>query len=183
MNDDHTDFVPEALSHGEAHQGTLAHTEDEKEAFPDGSKSVLNANDFVFVLGQGSGWHGYNVLKVNTTGKCEYTFGGERTGKWQRAAFLLSAAELTELQAKIVETDLFALAKGYFFNAHDGTQWFVKVQGKSQRKSVYCDNYFPQEIVRLSQFVAERVMAGHKKEIDAAVAIDLKWDEFEKETW
>jgi hypothetical protein len=160
-------------------------TEDDPANFPAGTtSSIENAKDFLFILGQGSGWHGYDVLKVDDNGTCEATFGGERTGKWRRAKFSLTSNELTQLQKKLVELDVFALKRAYHNTSIcDGTQWFLKIQGGGKRKAVYCNNYFPSVMTNLSNFVEQQIKAPHVKELDTSTEIELTRESMEKEGW
>jgi hypothetical protein len=183
LNQESSEQVPEALTFGQIAQGKLARTEADKDSYSETSKGLLAANDFVFVLGQGSGWHGYNVLRIDSDGHCEFTYGGEQTGKWKRASFALSSDELVALKSQLIELNLFASNRAYLSDVHDGTQWFVKLQANGRHKAIYCSNYFPAEVVKLSRFLADKILPQHKSEIDVAATIELKPDEREHETW
>ncbi len=174
-------FVDEALSgNGTAHSYPLTKEVKDETKYPQGSTAISGAKDFVFVLGQGSGWHGFNTLRVNEAGKSVYVFG---EGKIRRAEFTLSAAQLDSLQKELTALDVFTLSAGYLANVYDGTQWFVKVQAGGQRKAIWCDNHFPARVVQISDFVAKNILPAFKKEIDAAVPVTLKPEEIEASDW
>src|SRR5262245_48923612 len=84
----------EMLGASFAEQFPLDHVEEETKRFPQGSAAIPSAPDFLFILGQGSGWHGFDTLKVEASGKAEITYGGERGEKWRHAVFQLSKEEL-----------------------------------------------------------------------------------------
>jgi len=90
---------------------------------------------------------------------------------------------MSALRNKVVELGLFDLSGMYSSGADDGTQWFLKLQVAGQRKTVWCDNHFPNPMVKLSEYVGRNVLPLHKPEIDKAEKIELKRDDWEPEDW
>jgi hypothetical protein len=159
------------LGRSQAAQFPLDHVEDEPKHFNSSSAAIVGAIDFLFVLGQGSGWHGFDTLKIDASGQAELVFGGEDGGTWRRATFRLSTAELAGLERELAVIDVFALKRGYFARVDDGTQWFVRARAAQQRKTVVLDNHFPEAIVRVADHVRTRIVAAHRDEITAATPL------------
>ena len=175
--------VIESLSGETVLQSPLVNSIEEAEAVPNGSAAIRDCKDFVFVLGQGSGWRGFNVLKVIAAGECTYSIAGAEKGAWRRARFQLNESELDGLKKKLTELDVFAMKRGYSAGIQDGTQWFVKVQASGQRKAIWCDNHFPANIVEISIFVGEKIIATHRREIEGATSVELKPEDVETVRW
>ncbi len=135
----------------------------------------LDYGDFSFVMGEGSGWHGYDVLRIAATGEARYTFAkveGQRT-VWRAAEFVVEKPMLARLRATLNDTKYFSLRSTYQdADVADGTQWFVKVRIGDSRKGVFCDNAFPPEIVRLSEFVHAEILDPRLREFASAKEID-----------
>jgi hypothetical protein len=158
------------------------------------SVDLIGATDFHFTFGDGSGWHGFNVVKVGPDGRCEYTFftyGNSddpetpalRVQKWRRAGFTLDPRTLAALRKRLADIDFFRLKKAYHANVYDGTQRFAKVEASGKRKGVYCDNHFPLPFQRPHAFVNERIIAVHPTEIAAAKPIQLEREDWERESF
>ncbi len=137
----------------------------------------LDYGDFAFVLGEGSGWHGYDVLRIAATGECWYTFAkleGDKT-VWRGAEFRVDEAALAKLRAELNEVRYFSLEDTYRDpNVDDGTQWFVKVRVGNNKKGVYCDNAFPPEIVRLSEFVHQEILEPRMDQFASAPVVNAE---------
>lgn len=176
------DDVYEGLTGGIALQGAANNVAPDTVRFTLRPEEIKKANDLIFVLGQGGGWHGFNVLKIGSDGAAEFTFGGETTGEWKRANFQFSTEEMLDLRNKIIELDLFALERMYSAGANDGTQWFLKIQASGQRKAVWCDNHFPYPMVKLSEFIGKQLVR-HKTVTDKAEKIELKREDVESIDW
>src|SRR5689334_16753846 len=58
----------------------LARTVDDPASADAGSVDLVGANDFRFTMGDGSGMDGYDVVKIDSDGRCVYTF-----AQWRRA--------------------------------------------------------------------------------------------------
>ena len=139
----------------------------------DGEK--LQYGDFAFVLGEGSSWHGYDVLRIAATGECWYTFAkleGDET-VWHGAEFTVDEATLAKLRGELNEARYFSLQDRYGDpKVSDGTQRFVKVRVGENRKSVRCDDACPPEIVRLSEFVHQTILDPRVDDFGGAKVID-----------
>jgi hypothetical protein len=172
----------------------LARTDDETPAAFVDDAQVLAAGDFHFLMGEGSGRDGYDVVNLWADGRCEYTFGqwqpvndpvhGWVTGKvWRRAEFRMPADTVTALRRLLVDVDYFTLKRGYHANVCDGTQWIVKARAAGRAKRVYCNNHFPVKVIALSEFVRTRILDPHRAEITRAEPVVLgpmdQWNDFE----
>lgn len=128
-------------------------------------------------MGEGSGWHGYDVLRIAATGEARYTFAkldGQRT-VWRGAEFRVDKPMLAKLRATLNDTKYFSLRSAYRDpDVADGTQWFVKVRIGEKEKVVVCDNAFPPEVVRLSQFVHDEILDPRLREFANAPEIDAQ---------
>jgi hypothetical protein len=134
---------------------------------------------FAFVMGQGSAWHGYDVLRINSRGECWYTFSelDYATEKvvWREAQFDIPRATLMALKTELNEIGYFSLRDEYKGKAAQGRkQWFVKVRIGEQKKSVFFDNEFPLQAMRLEKFVAENVLDPRRDQFKGARAIDAR---------
>ena len=163
----------------------LSGTEDETpEAFVDDAQ-VLAGEDFQFLMGEGSGRDGYDLVKLRADGSCEYTFGEWQLQRkvWRRAEFQVAPETVADLRRLLVEVNYFRLKRRYHADAHDGTQWLVKARAAGRAKRVYCNNHFPAKIIKLSGFVRTRLLDPHRAEIAGAKAVELapmdQWNEFE----
>lgn len=137
--------------------------------------SLRAAEDYVFVmgvLGEGSGWPHYGVVRSNQAGRCEYNF--QRDGRGWQASFSVDQQTVNDLQRLLVGSRFFDLHKSYVHKLKvDGAHWIVRVQAGDVKKSVTCGNYFPEPIEEVCAFVNERILKRHKKEIVEAVPV--KW--------
>ena len=172
----------------------LSRTVDDPASADAGSVDLLSAGDFHFTMGDGSGWSGYNVVKIGADGSCQYTFfewvtdrdasGNEiRKPQWKRAVFSLDAGTLADLRKLLAEVDFFRLKKEYDANVEDGTQRWVKVEASGKHKGVYCNNHFPQPFKRICRFVNNRIIAAHPAQIAAARKIELDPKDRESESF
>jgi hypothetical protein len=117
----------------------------------------LQRGDFAFVLGQGSGLRGFDVLRVTSTGECWFTF-GPRDHRGRRvvrsARFELSPGELAALKAKLTEIRIFTFKERYHdYGAVGGDRWFIKVREGQERKVIYLENTFPIPLAILVNFI------------------------------
>jgi hypothetical protein len=158
---------------GAADQLPLDRVEEDPKRFPRGSAALADARDFVFVLGQGSAWHGFDTLRIEASGDAVLVFGGETSGAWQKATFRLSSEELEALKRVLVAIDVFGMKRAYFALADDGSQWFVRVRAGGQQKTVILDNHFPAPIVGLSDHVRTAIVGRHLAAIRAAAPLPL----------
>ncbi|MFI5380547.1 MAG: hypothetical protein ACHRHE_14720 [Tepidisphaerales bacterium] len=143
---------------------------------------VVYDSTFEFQLGQGSGWHGLDLIKITADGKAVYQYESS-SNVWSRKTFQLTAVEMQSLADQVNELKIVALDDYYKANIHDGTQWCLLVKSQGHLKRIYCDNRFPRRIEKLAAFVHEKIIdrAGAK-----AVAISVPRDQvrdFEAEVW
>jgi hypothetical protein len=139
---------------------------------------LLSAADFSFTFGEGSGRHGYNVVKVRPDDTCQYTF---LDPQWRRAEFSLDHQTAVDLRQLLMEVDFFTLKRSYHGGVQDGTQWFVNVTASGKKKGVYCDNYFPSKVERIRHFVEKRIIEKHRLVIDKAAIIQLERKDMESD--
>lgn len=137
---------------------------------------VSDSSQFVFLMGEGSAWHGFDVVRVGSKGECSYTFSEldyntERV-VWREAHFEIPRETLLELKQQLNEVAFFSLQDKYKGPADSGrTQWFFKVRIGSQEKSVFLDNEFPLQAMKLEKFVSEKVLDPHRSEFKTAAVI------------
>jgi hypothetical protein len=135
--------------------------------------NVMGASDFKFSMGDGSGWHGYNTIKVCADGKCQYVFVDRRGLSWRRGDFVVDPRTLRELRELLVEIDFFRLKETYHDpNIADGIQRWAWVEAYGMHKSVYCNNRFPEPFQELYTFVQKKVIRPHEEELQNAPMID-----------
>ena len=166
--------------------GRSIKTEDDPVSAEAGSVDLVNAADFQFTWGDGSGMYGYDVVKVTADGRVTYTFADppNNATKWKYAAFTLDAQTMTDLRKLLVGMDYFRLKKVYYdAGLADGTQRFVKVIASGKRKSVYCSNYFPSPVCDVQGFVEVRIIQPHSSEIAAAQQVQIDRKNMESESF
>lgn len=160
-------------------------TGDDPVAAHAGDIDPVNAPDFAFAMGEGSGWHGFDIIRVGADGGCEYTFLDSTDGlpvqDWKRATFRTDSSTVADLRRLVRDVNFFRLKKSYSSGAADGTQWFVKVDASGWRKGVWCDNYFPTEVRRLSAFVRERLLGPNQPALRTAARVDLKAEDLDRD--
>jgi hypothetical protein len=143
---------------------------------------LLQLNDsFEFQLGQGSGMHGLNLVKVSADGKVVHEYRG--SGRWGRKTFYVGGAELERLVNRINSLGIFRLHKSYHADVLDGTQWCLLIKAGGRRKSVYCDSYFPAAIHKLAKFVHQELIQPYTGDVQAEHVSASEHREFQKEIW
>ncbi|MCC9607358.1 hypothetical protein LOC68_13170 [Blastopirellula sp. JC732] len=147
------------------------------------SQVIQPDDDFHFRFSFGSGWHGYDQLLASGNGNARYVF-RDRTSQlpvWKLATLQLSRKEVDQLCEELRQIDFGNLDAEYHADVHDGTQMAASLQCGEKYKHVYCNNYFPSGILRLSKHVHEEILAQHRAEIDAAVSLSFEeMREFQK---
>jgi hypothetical protein len=133
----------------------------------------------------GSNWLGLNVFRVDATGNASYVFKPwekGRAGHWRQARFKVTAEELARLRRVLQEIDYPSLKRGYSSKVMDGAQWYVRVRAGQATKDVGCSNYFPDEVVRLAQFIGQELLPAHGEQIRRAPRIkdEVAWREGER---
>jgi hypothetical protein len=139
----------------------------------------LERGEFAFVMGEGSGWHGYDVLRIAATGECWYTFSELDASQgrvvWREAAFSIDAERMALLKQALNDTAFFSLRDEYRGPAVSGRpQWFFKVRTGEHRKAVFLDNEFPVQAVHLHQFVSEKLLDPHRDQFKTARIVPRK---------
>jgi antitoxin component YwqK of YwqJK toxin-antitoxin module len=155
----------------------------------------LGAADFAFILAQGSGWHGFNTLRVSAAGRCEFTYffttprvsggmgllaalpaGGIYIDQvWRQAEFQLTDDEQRQLRQALQAADVFGMANEYIdHDIADGTQWVIRLRARSKDKRVYCSNNFPVVLRQLSRTLRDQLMAPHQMELLTATRLDQR---------
>lgn len=153
----------------------------------------LGAADFAFILSQGSGWHGYNTLRVSAAGRCDFCYyfrsaqvstednprihlqkgGIYLTHVWRRAQFALTDEMQRELRDALQTADVFGMKDEYVNEKiADGTQWIVRLRADGKAKRVYCSNKFPDRVRHLSASLRDQIMAPHQMELLTASRIE-----------
>jgi hypothetical protein len=130
------------------------------------NEDLLDAPDFVFTMGVGSGLNGLDVFRVDARGNAIYVFS---TGDdvWWRRDFRIPPAEIAGLRRLLVEVDFASLERAYHANAVDGTQWCIRVELSGSAKRVYCNNYFPEAAKQLADAVG-KLLPAHDGELREA---------------
>ncbi|HMJ16699.1 MAG TPA: hypothetical protein VK524_35030 [Polyangiaceae bacterium] len=136
----------------------------------------LGKGRFAFVMGQGSSWHGFDVIRINSRGECWYTFSeleqATEAVVWREAAFGVPKETLTALKEQLNENAFFSLEDEYKGAQSPGrSQWFIKVRIGEQKKAVFLDNEFPLQAIRLEKFISEQVLDPHRDDFKQARTI------------
>jgi hypothetical protein len=137
---------------------------------------------FEFQLGQGSGWHGLDLLKIPADGMAVYEYQPQR-GKWFRKRFSVDKGRLEALIEKIKALNILDMERWYTSGIADGTQWCILIKSGGQQKSIYCDNKFPQPIKDLAAFVHETIIEPLGGRVEAVVVPEREHHNHEKEIW
>lgn len=142
---------------------------EEKHKLPiDPKTNLLEAEGFVFALGEGSGLSGQEVFRVNAQGKATYVFLGRAEG-WRRARFQIDRKIIGELRQLLLDVDFLSLKPVYSRGEiADGVQWCIRVDAAGGTKKVYCDNEFPEPIQRISAFIHEKILKAHQSALNTA---------------
>ena len=145
----------------------LARSEPDPAAVLLRKKDLLEADDFVFTMGVGGGWHGLDVFRVDAEGNASYIF-TTHDGRLWKAEFQVPAPTLAKLRQLLVDVNYASLKRAYHADIFDGTQWCIRVDVAGATKKVYCNNYFPDEAVRLASAISQDVLPAHEEEIKSA---------------
>jgi hypothetical protein len=120
---------------------------------------------FVIELGRGGGWRGLDTVKLDENGNVVlHRWSSERKAEavyrhWETATLRLTDETVKKMLQAIEANSLMSLHAAYHANVHDGTQWVFWANQGSNEKSVYCNNYFPNEMTqfagRLDQILSD----------------------------
>jgi len=117
-------------------------------------------------FGRGSGWHGLDTVKIFRDGTVTL-HRQVRNPYWETTTFKLADEAMTEVLSAVDANRLSALLKEYDGSVADGTQWVLWFEQDGVEKTVYCDNRFPDEIVRFAKDL-DGILAKNGLE-------DVKW--------
>jgi uncharacterized membrane protein YfcA len=143
---------------------------------------LVQDETFEFQLGQGSGWHGLDLLKITADGKAVYEYQSSR-GEWERKTFFVDKASMDALICKINSLKIMELDRAYHGDVADGTQWCLLIKSNGRAKSVYCDNNFPERIEKLAAFVHETIIEPFGGKAEARAVPPRECRKHEKEIW
>lgn len=157
----------EMLGRTFAHHASLDRVDKETKPLLNFEGAIRTAQDFQFVLGQGSGRDGYATVAVEGNGRTVVDFPA-KDGSFHRAELTLPKDEVDALRRELIGVSFATLARGYYADVSDGTQWFVRVRAGGARKGVFLDNHFPAQITRLAEYVRARIIEPRRAEIERA---------------
>jgi hypothetical protein len=92
---------------------------------------------------------------------------------WHRVTFTLTDDQTAGLRKLLIDTNFCQLAREYDTNLADGTVVEVTLGQADYEQTVYCNNYFPQSVRKLSSYL-NGILKPHATEIAAAGQIDQK---------
>lgn len=128
---------------------------------------LLNADDFVFAMGVGSGMHGLHVFQVDASGSASYVFSTGRD-RWWKQDFRIPSEQVVNLRQLLIEVDCGSMARAYHADVIDGWQWCIRIDVNGTTKKVYCNNFFPEAVQRLADFVRTDMLLRHDGELRSA---------------
>jgi hypothetical protein len=108
------------------------------------------------------------VLHLDTNGKCEYRYPDEPIpGRFvrKRTFFQLSENEVRSLSKVVSEARFFQLADEYDANVPDGPRVFIKCKIGRWTKTVICLAHFPDQIVRIHDYVKRNIIERHAQDL------------------
>jgi len=140
---------------------------------------------FEFQLGQGSGLHGLNLVKITAAGEGFYDYPLDDI-KWQQWKFHVDNQTMEKLVEKINNLKIMNMKRVYEDpNVADGTQWCLLIKGNGNAKSIYFNNKFPDQIKQLADYVHNTVM-GPMRQSGKVKSGPLPEEEFlkhQREIW
>jgi hypothetical protein len=129
---------------------------------------------FIFALAVG-GFEGgvdlYRVVRIDSDGQCTYDFPEETSPQRstrKSVSFRLSETDLEQLKDVLLKNRYWTLSKSYQANLVDGTCIILKCDFQGNSKTVTCYNYFPDEVVRIHDYLLELVVERHAREVKNA---------------
>lgn len=115
------------------------------------------ARPWTIVLARGSCADGFDTVDLNQDGavllrrKKWGPIKNDVVGfAWEEASLTLPHEAILTILDALSETQLLGLKNAYYAAVHDGTQWVIQIEQETNEKSVYCDNHFPNAIVRFA---------------------------------
>ncbi len=119
---------------------------------------------FLLSLGRGDGKMELNTISINEQGTVTlYSLRVERCDGvwntfWETGTLHLSRDDVKAILDTVHTQHLMSLHTQYHADVYDGTQWILWLTQAPHEKSIYCHNYFPEEIVAFSDFVDDLLL-------------------------
>ena len=99
---------------------------------------------FRISLGRGSGLYGLETIAIDEN--LLAVVHRETSAGWETCRVELTINEWGAIVDAIEQNNLFSLDRAYHANVADGTQWVLWIEQNGQSKTVYCNNFFPDQI-------------------------------------
>ena len=136
-------------------------------------QALKSPREFSLCLSEGNGSDGYDSVVIEGE-TCRMivahiaVHGGHTYSARTQYEFRTSPAERAKLLDHL--RNLAALPRLYSSGIVDGTQVIVAMIVDGQRKQVYCDNYFPKQVVDLRNCLFEELVPSHHNDLEATNA-------------
>lgn len=131
-------------------------------------QALKSPREFSLCLSEGSGLYGYDSVVIEGE-SCRMiiahiaVYGGHTYSARTQYDFRTTPAERAKLLVHL--RSVAALPRLYSSGIVDGTQVIVAMIVDGHRKEVYCDNYFPKQIVKLRNYLFEELVPNHHNEL------------------
>jgi hypothetical protein len=103
---------------------------------------------FVVELGRGSGWHGLDVVLLDSSGTVSMT--RQRISAngmvWHCASATLGPAQVNRIAVSVVDLQPHTMGRSYSSDLQDGCQWVLRIEQGGREKSIYFNNSFPSPV-------------------------------------
>ena len=99
---------------------------------------------FRISLGRGSGLYGLETIAIDEN--LLAILHRETNAGWETCSVKLTIDEWGTVVDAIEQNDLLSLSREYHAKIADGTQWVLWIEQNGQSKTVYCNNFFPDQI-------------------------------------
>jgi hypothetical protein len=109
--------------------------------------------DYRIELGRGSVWYGLETVKILSDGSVTLHRQCPTAARWETTTLRLPAASMARVLQALEQNRVLELHRHRNKRKADGTQWVLWVKQGSSEKSVYCDNCFPDEILRFAEAI------------------------------
>ncbi|MBX9791999.1 MAG: hypothetical protein K2Y37_24000 [Pirellulales bacterium] len=132
------------------------------------AQALEGPREFSLCLSEGSGLYGYDSVVIEG-GTCRLLLAEpmHRGKYWYRAnkqyEFPITPAENEVLLDHLRAVGI--LPRGYDGGYVDGTQVFVAMIVDGHRKQVYCNNYFPKQVVNLRNYLFNELVPSHQADM------------------
>jgi hypothetical protein len=165
---------------------------DERPAF-----RIDTAQPWSIEFGRGSGMYGLETVKIDSTGRVVLHRPGLRRGPsgdctlvWETATVRLPPEVVAEVLAAVEENHLLNLHRVYSASAADGgvvvvdgNQWVLWIRQGGREKTVYCDNHFPDPIVRFAERLDAILSASTRGKLRWRPVPDRESNDHELDLW